>query len=81
MSNRPPKAYNNKAFMDAPAGRPLRILAEYMEPMNRLHDHNILDMIVFFGSARAPSPEQADSMRKELDHDLTAERRLHLSGN
>ncbi len=78
MSKRPPKAYKNKAFMDAPVGRPLRILAEYMEPMNRLHDHNILDMIVFFGSARAPSPEQTAAIAKELNRDLNAERRLQL---
>ncbi|MAW12746.1 MAG: lysine decarboxylase [Rhodobacteraceae bacterium] len=78
MSQRPQKAYQNKAFMDAPAGRPLRIMAEYMEPMNRLHDHNILDMIVFFGSSRAPSPEQVCDIQHELKNGANAERRLHL---
>ena len=32
--------------------RPLRILAEYMEPLDRLRKEHIHDTIVFFGSAR-----------------------------
>jgi uncharacterized protein (TIGR00730 family) len=47
-----PLAYRNPAFVDGDDGRPLRILAEYLEPLARLRDQRIHDTIVFFGSAR-----------------------------
>ncbi|MGO9838260.1 MAG: LOG family protein [Polyangiaceae bacterium] len=47
-----PVAYRNPAFVDGEEGRPLRILAEYLEPLARLRRERIHDMIVFFGSAR-----------------------------
>jgi len=47
-----PLAYRNDAFLDSEEGRPLRILAEYLEPMETLRRQNIRDTIVFFGSAR-----------------------------
>jgi uncharacterized protein (TIGR00730 family) len=45
-------AYKNGTFMDASAGRPLRILSEYLEPLDRFRKQRIRDTIVFFGSAR-----------------------------
>jgi len=45
-------AYHNKAFLDSDEGRPIRILAEYLEPLYRLKREKIHDTIVFFGSAR-----------------------------
>jgi len=45
-------AYKNEAFLDSDDARPLRILAEYMEPMQAFHREGIRDTIVFFGSAR-----------------------------
>jgi len=47
-----PLAYRNPAFVDGDDGRPLRILAEYLEPLARLRHERIHDTIVFFGSAR-----------------------------
>jgi uncharacterized protein (TIGR00730 family) len=47
-----PLAYRNPAFVDGEEGRPLRILAEYLEPLARLRRARICDTIVFFGSAR-----------------------------
>jgi hypothetical protein len=47
-----PLAYRNLAFVDGDDGRPLRILAEYLEPLARLRRERIHDTIVFFGSAR-----------------------------
>jgi len=45
-------AYKNEAFLDSGDARPLRILAEYLEPMHAFHRQGIRDTIVFFGSAR-----------------------------
>jgi len=47
-----PLAYKNDAFLDSAEGRPLRILAEYLEPLQTLRREGIRDTIVFFGSAR-----------------------------
>ena len=49
--------YLNTEFLQSPAARAVRILSEYLEPANRLHRARIRDTIVFFGSARASSPE------------------------
>ncbi len=45
-------AYHNQMFLDSDEGRPLRILAEYLEPLYRLRHQGVQDTIVFFGSAR-----------------------------
>ena len=45
-------AYKDEAFVDSDAARPLRILAEYLQPMTAFAHENIRDTIVFFGSAR-----------------------------
>ncbi|MFT3924166.1 MAG: TIGR00730 family Rossman fold protein [Myxococcales bacterium] len=53
QSNEDPlPAYRDDAFMDGDAGRPLRILAEYLEPLERFKRLEITDTVVFFGSAR-----------------------------
>ena len=49
---RPVKAYKNSGFLASRDARPLRILAEFLEPASRFQHHGILDTIVFFGSAR-----------------------------
>ncbi len=45
-------AYKNEAFLDSDAARPLRILAEYLEPLEAFRREHVRDTIVFFGSAR-----------------------------
>jgi uncharacterized protein (TIGR00730 family) len=45
-------AYKDEEFLDSDAARPLRILAEYLEPMETFRRQRIRDTIVFFGSAR-----------------------------
>jgi uncharacterized protein (TIGR00730 family) len=52
--NRPrrPVAYKNDSFLDSEDARPLRILAEYLEPLNAFRREGVRDTIVFFGSAR-----------------------------
>ena len=48
----PPLSYENPEFLRSEAARPLRILAEYLEPLSAFCRHNIQETIVFFGSAR-----------------------------
>jgi len=49
----PPKvAYENQKFLESDDARPLRMIAEYLEPLQRLRDARVHDTIVFFGSAR-----------------------------
>ncbi len=50
--DRNPLAYKNEAFLDSEDARPLRILAEYMHPMQVFADEGVVGTIVFFGSAR-----------------------------
>ncbi len=45
-------AYLDENFLTSEAARPLRILAEYLEPLEAFRRENIKDTIVFFGSAR-----------------------------
>ncbi|HEU4729370.1 MAG TPA: TIGR00730 family Rossman fold protein [Kofleriaceae bacterium] len=45
-------AYHDVAFLDSDAARPIRILAEYLEPLRAFQHERIHDTIVFFGSAR-----------------------------
>ena len=46
------KAFEDAAFMHGEDARPLRILAEYLEPKQRLRDNRIERAITFWGSAR-----------------------------
>jgi uncharacterized protein (TIGR00730 family) len=50
-----PLAYMDVEFLESDDARPLRILAEYLEPLRRLKAQNIQDTVVFFGSARVGS--------------------------
>jgi uncharacterized protein (TIGR00730 family) len=54
-SARSPLAYRNEEFLDSDDARPLRILAEYIEPMQAFQRERVCDTIVFFGSARIRS--------------------------
>lgn len=63
-----PKAYENYEFLNSRAGRPLRIMSEFHEPLQRFDKHGILDTIVFFGSARIPSAE-AIATGQARDHE------------
>src|SRR5687768_14630768 len=47
-----PVAYKNPEFLESDEARPLRILAEYLEPLHHLQREQVHDTIVFFGSAR-----------------------------
>jgi uncharacterized protein (TIGR00730 family) len=47
-----PLAYENEAFLASDDARPLRIIAEYLEPLATFRREHVHDTIVFFGSAR-----------------------------
>ena len=55
------KAYLKESFLKSGDARPLRILAEYLEPKSRFEHHKIDDTIVFMGSARFVSREEAEA--------------------
>src|SRR5271169_7115875 len=55
----PHLAYNDPRFMESLGARPLRILAEYLDPLTRRRRANIGDTIVMFGSARIQSRDRA----------------------
>ncbi len=55
----PEKAYKSEGFLDSRDARPVRILAEYLEPEARFARLNVQDTIVFFGSARFISAQRA----------------------
>jgi uncharacterized protein (TIGR00730 family) len=55
------KAYLKESFLTSSDARPLRLLAEYLEPKSRFDHYNIDDTIVFMGSARLVSREQAEA--------------------
>jgi hypothetical protein len=67
-------AYEDPEFLGSEDGRPLRIIAEYLEPMHRFRQTKISDTIVFFGSARmtadGPMRRYYDDAR-ELARQLT----------
>jgi uncharacterized protein (TIGR00730 family) len=48
----PPLAYLDPAFVNGDDGRALRILAEYLQPLERFREAGVQDTVVFFGSAR-----------------------------
>jgi len=55
-----PKApHEDLEFLQSTPARPVRILAEYLQPMMQLKKENIADTIVIFGSARIESRETA----------------------
>jgi hypothetical protein len=55
------KAYLKESFLKSSGARPLRILAEYLEPKKRFDEQRIDDTIVFMGSARLRSREDAEA--------------------
>jgi uncharacterized protein (TIGR00730 family) len=64
-----PLAYLNREFVESEDGRPMRLLAEYLDPLRRFRDEQIQDTVVFFGSARVTSRERADRALRALLHD------------
>ena len=70
------KAYKNPEFLAGREARSLRILAEYIEPLERFRRYHVQDTIVFFGSARTLSRKDAlanlEAARAAGDDDAVA---------
>jgi uncharacterized protein (TIGR00730 family) len=60
-------SFLNPEFLQSPAARPIRILSEYLEPAERLRRARVRDTIVFFGSARTLSPEEAAQQLAQVE--------------
>jgi uncharacterized protein (TIGR00730 family) len=61
-----PLIYLDPEFLESEEARPLRILAEYIEPKKRFKLQDIQDTVVFFGSARIHSREHAEQALERL---------------
>jgi uncharacterized protein (TIGR00730 family) len=77
-----PLAYQDPEFLESEDSRPIRILAEYLEPLRRFKMQDIQDTVVFFGSARIHSREDAEQALERLERRFgtraAAEREEHL---
>jgi len=69
----------NAEFLESDEARPLRILAEYLEPLRRLKAQNIQDTVVFFGSARVDSRVDATRALERLRRRNSRRTREHLA--
>ena len=68
-------AYRSPSFIESRAARPVRILSEYLHPASRFEAMKISDTIVFWGSARTLSREQAEERleaARRFDGDVAA---------
>src|SRR5437773_11914354 len=78
-----PLAYLYPEFLESADARPIRILAEYLEPLGRFKDQKIQDTVVFFGSARVDSRDRSEralqTLRARGDQDATAQYQAELA--
>jgi uncharacterized protein (TIGR00730 family) len=78
-----PLAYLDPDFLESEEGRPIRILAEYLEPLRRFKEQKIQDTVVFFGSARVDSRDRAgralQALRARGEHDADQAYQIELS--
>jgi hypothetical protein len=49
---RPVLAYHDPEFLESDEARPLRIIAEYLQPLRAFREAHVSETVVFFGSAR-----------------------------
>jgi hypothetical protein len=74
------KAYHNLRFLGSIDARPLRILAEYLEPLSRFQRQHVQDTIVFMGSARLKSREAASAAVAEAETTASCQPASCVSG-
>jgi uncharacterized protein (TIGR00730 family) len=61
------KAYLKESFLMSSSARPLRILSEYLEPRSRFEHYRVEDTIVFMGSARLLSRDDAEAAMRSAE--------------
>ncbi|MGM0653541.1 MAG: LOG family protein, partial [Bacillota bacterium] len=66
----PVKAYRNMDFINSSDARIIRILSEFLEPMQRFAKNRIYDTIVFFGSARTKNLQDAKQNLAEVEESI-----------
>ena len=78
-----PLAYLYPEFLESADARPIRILAEYLEPLRRFKDQKIQDTVVFFGSARVDSRDRSEralqTLRARGEHEGSARYQAELA--
>ncbi len=71
-------SFHNRDFMESPEARPLRLMAEYVEPFTRFRRLNIRNTVVFFGSARSVTSDESrrrrDTARRVWQRSKSTER-------
>lgn len=72
------KAYKNLDFLNSADARTIRILSEYYEPKARFQKNNIVDTIVFFGSARIISRKDALKLVEKAQKDNSRSSELNF---
>ena len=71
------KAYDNREFLHGRSARHLRVLAEFIEPEERLKKYDIYNTIVFFGSSR--SVDNCTFRKQKLDKTIMSEKTIRVS--
>jgi predicted Rossmann-fold nucleotide-binding protein len=71
------KAYDNREFLHGRSARHLRVLAEFIEPEERLKKHSICNTIVFFGSSM--SVNTRTFRKRKLDETIVSEKAFKVS--
>ena len=67
------KSYENQTFLNSRAARPIRVLCELTEPEDRFRKNRVTNTVVFFGSARTLSLEEAQAKLEALPSHATPE--------
>jgi uncharacterized protein (TIGR00730 family) len=60
------KSYENETFLNSRSARPIRVLCELIEPEDRFRKKRVTNTVVFFGSARTLSLEEAQENFDQL---------------
>ena len=72
----PVKAYKNLDFLNSPHARKIRVLSEMVEPEVRLRKYRVRDTVVFFGSSRTVSPEEAKRNLKAVEGEIKGKKNV-----
>jgi uncharacterized protein (TIGR00730 family) len=67
------KAFENRRFLHSRAARPIRILAEYLEPLSRFERYQVANTVVLLGSSRLHPPDVARARLREAEQALAAD--------